>query len=163
MLANRLGRFRRFPGSPVPRFYPIPNWESEPRFHSFKESGTRKRRFRNRDPIPKAGSGKIPGSGDRLGSNWNTLRIRGQRSLNRPYVLLFSLILMFFFESLGTGSDSEPSFFCGTEPAPEIVEPPKPIGKPAPFYEYMLIMVAEIRTPNMFHYSLHRGYYSIQN
>ena len=58
---------------PVPRFHPIPNWESEPRFHSFKESGTRKRRF-----------------------------------------------LMFFFESLGTGSDSEPSFFL-TEPAPEIV------------------------------------------
>ena len=33
---------------------------------------------------------------------------------------------MFFFESLGTGSDSKASFFCGTEPAPEIVEPPKP-------------------------------------
>ena len=33
---------------------------------------------------------------------------------------------MFFFESLGTGSDSEPSFFWGTEPAPEIVELPKP-------------------------------------
>ena len=37
------------------------------------------------------------------------------------YVLLFSLILMFFIESLETGSDSEPSFFGGTEPAPEIV------------------------------------------
>ena len=43
-------------GSPVLRFYPIPNWESEPRFHSFKELGTRKHRSRNRDPIPKAGS-----------------------------------------------------------------------------------------------------------
>ena len=34
----------------VPRFYPIPNWESEPppQFHSFKESGTRKRRFQSR-------------------------------------------------------------------------------------------------------------------
>ena len=33
---------------------------------------------------------------------------------------------MFFFESLGTGSDSEPSFFGGTELALEIVELPKP-------------------------------------
>ena len=33
---------------------------------------------------------------------------------------------MFFFESRGTGTDSEASFFFGTEPAPEIVEPPKP-------------------------------------
>ena len=45
------------------------------------------------------------------GWNLKLLRIRGQRSLNRPYVVLFSLILMFFFESLGTGSISEPSFF----------------------------------------------------
>ena len=33
---------------------------------------------------------------------------------------------MFFFESLGTGSDSEPLIFFLTEPVPEIVEPPKP-------------------------------------
>ena len=33
---------------------------------------------------------------------------------------------MFFFESLGTGSDSGTNFVVGTEPAPEIVEPPKP-------------------------------------
>ena len=33
---------------------------------------------------------------------------------------------MFLFESLGTGSDSELSFFFWTEPAPEIVELPKP-------------------------------------
>ena len=33
---------------------------------------------------------------------------------------------MFFFEFLGTGSESETSCFFGTEPAPEIVEPPKP-------------------------------------
>ena len=32
---------------------------------------------------------------------------------------------MFFFESLRTGSDSEPSFIFGTKPAPEIVEPLK--------------------------------------
>ena len=61
----RLGQFRRFPGST--------RFQIENRNHGstlfYKESGTRKRRFRNRDPIPKAGSGKIPGSGDRLGSN----------------------------------------------------------------------------------------------
>ena len=59
------------------------------------------------------------------GWNLKLLPIRAQRSLNRPYVLLFSIILIFFFESLGTGSDLEPSFFfnrtasrnCGTAQA----------------------------------------------
>ena len=33
---------------------------------------------------------------------------------------------MVFFKSYETGSNSEPSFLGELEPAPEIVEPPKP-------------------------------------
>ena len=67
----RLGRFRRFPGST--RFQiENRNWGFnllKNRLPASVGSGT-ETQFPK--PALRAGSGKIPGSGDRLSSNWNT-------------------------------------------------------------------------------------------